>query len=147
MFATRKNQEGPSRKTKPKWTGPYKVIKCDNDWDFTLEHLVTGKSFHAHSSRMKYYCDKDLDVTVDLKYQITHDEMRYKVEKILDYEFQDNEHKLLIQWQGFDKEESTWEPLEIIYEDVPTILSNYVKSLIKKGKTKEFLQEYINQQR
>jgi hypothetical protein len=136
MFATRRNLQGPGRKSKPCWTGPYRVIGYESDWDFVLEHLVTKEKFHAHSSRIKFYRDKDLDVTADLKHQITHDEMRYKIEKITDHTFEDDEYKLFVKWQGFDQEESTWEPFEVIYEDVPSIVKEYVRNVRESDKLK-----------
>jgi hypothetical protein len=129
MFATRRFDQGPSKNSRPKWTGPYKVVSLQSDWDFTIEHLVSGNRFHAHCSRLKYYSDQDLHVDVDLKHQITHDEMRYKVLNILNHSVQDGVFKLLIEWQGFDEEEATWEPFDVIKEDVPDMVNNYLSKL------------------
>jgi transposase InsO family protein len=85
MFATRRFDTGPSRRSVPRWTGPYRVLECISDWEFVIQHLVTNDKFSAHCSRLKYYCDKDLNVTADLKFQITHDEMRYRVSRILNH--------------------------------------------------------------
>jgi len=73
MFATRRNLTGPSRKSRPRWTGPYRILKCESDWEYVVEHLVTGEKFSAHSSRLKFYCDSQLEVTANLKHQIAHD--------------------------------------------------------------------------
>jgi hypothetical protein len=127
---------GPSKKSVPRWTGPYRVVKCESDWDFVIEHLVTGKTFHSHSSRLKFYCDQDLNVTVDLKQQITHDEMRFKVKSILGHDLIDGEFKFLIHWLGFDEEDSTWEPIRIIQEDLPELVRNYVENLDETDKFK-----------
>ena len=129
MYATRHNESGPSRRSKPCWTGPYRVIECLSDWDFRIQHLVTNDIFHAHSSRLKYYCDSDLNVTPDLKYQIAHDEMRYKVANFLQHKMEDGVLKLLTQWQGFDVEDATWEPIGIMTEDVPSVVQTYILAL------------------
>jgi hypothetical protein len=127
MFATRRI--GPSRRSKPCWTGPYKVVECLSDWEFKIQHLVTNEKFSAHSSRLKYYYDKDLNVTADLKYQITDDEMRYRVSKFLDHRIKEGEFELLTLWEGFDEEDSTWEPLNILNEDIPNMCQNYLSQI------------------
>ncbi len=139
MFATRHNMQGPSRKSMPRWTGPYRIVDMESDWDFIIEHLVSNEKFHAHSSRLKFYCDKDLDVTLDLKLQITHDEMRYKVNQILNHDFMEDEFKLLVSWQGFDKEDATWEPLVVLLEDVPELVKAYIYSIDNADKNKNAL--------
>ena len=143
MFATRRNMQGPSKKSKPRWTGPYRIVNVESDWDFEIEHLVTNEKFHAHSSRLKFYCDKDLNITADLKFQITHDEMRYKIEKILDHSLIEEEYKFLILWQGFDKEDATWEPISVLLEDVPVLLKTYILKLDNKDNLKKALLAYI----
>lgn len=131
MFATRRGLAGPSKNSKPRWTGPYQVTKCCSDWDYIIKHLVTGEEFHSHAARLKFYCDSSLEVSLDLKYQIAHDEMRYQVDTIEEYAFQDDEHKLLIHWKGFDKEDSTWEPFSVICEDVPSMVKDFVLQINK----------------
>ena len=139
MFATRHNMQGPSRKSMPRWTGPYRIVDMESDWDFIIEHLVTNEKFHAHSSRLKFYCDKDLEVTLDLKLQITHDEMRYKVNQILNHDLMEDEFKLFVSWQGFDKEDATWEPLTIMLEDVPELVKAYIYGIDDTDKHKNAL--------
>ena len=144
MFATRRNIQGSSRKSKPRWTGPYRVISCESDCDFIIEHLVTNGKFHAHASRLKYYCDSDLEITADLKYQITHDEMRYKVEKILGHQINsDGMIQLKIQWPGFDPEDASLEPFNILYEDAPELVPNYVQIIILTDKLKSRMQALL----
>jgi hypothetical protein len=141
MYATRRNLQGPSRKSKPRWTGPYKVTACNSDWDFTILHLVTNEYIHAHSSRLKYYCDKDLHVTADLKYQITHDEMRYRVSKFINHRVHDGNYELLTVWEGFDVEDATWEPLPILFEDVPQLCKDYIIRLPQEEAKTLFLNQ------
>ena len=144
MFATRRNDTGPSRLSQPCWTGPYQVLECQSDWDFVIKHLITGKKFHAHSARLKYYCDKELKVTADLKHQIAHDEMRYKVTQFLGHQLEDGNYKLHTQWQGFDAEEATWEPIEIMIADVPKLAAQYVRSLHDHDPHKLHLQRHLD---
>jgi hypothetical protein len=139
MFATRRFDTGPSRRSVPRWTGPYRVLECISDWEFVIQHLVTNDKFSAHCSRLKYYCDKDLNVTADLKFQITHDEMRYRVSRILNHRVVEGCYEFLTQWEGFDEEDSTWEPLSILLEDVQLICQKYVISIPNTDKLKPVL--------
>jgi hypothetical protein len=143
MFATRQNYTGPSRRSRPCWTGPYKLLECKSDWEYVIQHLVTGDKFSAHSSRLKYYCDKDLNVTADLKFQITHDEMRYTVKNFSNHRSVDGNFEFLTQWEGFDEEDSTWEPITTLFEDVPKLCQKYVLSISNKDKNKKLLNKIV----
>ena len=129
MFATR--YKGSQVRSKPKWTGPYRINKVNSEWDFDIEHLVTKKIVSAHSTRLSFYADSSMDVELDLKYQIVHDEaqLTYQVEKILAHKQVADNWLLLIQWKGFDKEDSTWEPAGVIAEDVPVIVAQYLRTV------------------
>ena len=34
-----------------------------------------------------------------------------------------------MKWEGFEDRDGTWEPLERLYEDVPTLVNRYVASV------------------
>jgi hypothetical protein len=93
---------------------------------------------------MKYYCDKDLNITADLKYQITHDEMRYRVSALLDHRIQDGSYEFLTKWEGFDIEDATWEPVNVLVEDVPLICQQYVMDIAESDKLKSVLRRLVN---
>jgi transposase InsO family protein len=144
MFATRRNETGPSRRSKPCWTGPYKVVECVSDWEYIIQHLVTEEKFSAHCARLKYYCDKDLNITADLKYQITHDEMRYRVAGFLNHRIQEGSYEFLTQWEGFDVEDATWEPVNVLVEDVPLLCQKYVLDIAESDKLRNILRKLVN---
>ena len=127
MFATRRGLI--HKKSKPRWTGPYKIVKVNSEWDFEIQHLISKEVSHAHATRLSFYCDSSLNVTPDLKHQIAHDEsnLTYQVESILAHDDSTGEYRFQIHWKGFDKEDSTWEPLSIISEDVPHLLQEYAQ--------------------
>ena len=129
MFATRRNDTGPSRRSRPCLTGPYKVLKCLSDWEYQIQHIVSDQRFFAHASRLKYYCDKDLNVTADLKHQVTHDEMRYKVRKFRNHMREQGDYKFLTEWLGFDPEDASWEPVVTLLEDVPDMCRDYIDQI------------------
>ena len=42
-------------------------------------------------------------------------------------------YEVQVKWRGFDYEEPTWEPLDVMHEDVPDLLSQFLERC-KKGK-------------
>jgi hypothetical protein len=103
------------------------------DWIFSYPHVKVA------SFSTKDPCDKDLEVTLDLKLQITHDEMRYKVNQILNHDMMEDEFKLFVSWQGFGKEDATWEPLTIMLEDVPELVKACIYGIDDTDKHKNAL--------
>jgi hypothetical protein len=74
-----------------------------------------------------------LDADAELKHQIVHDEeaMYYTVLRFLRHK-KDEESgswKFLVHWKGFDESEASWEPFEILIDDVPAMVKDYVLNL------------------
>jgi hypothetical protein len=51
--------------------------------------------------------------------------------------------QLKIQWQGFDAEDASLEPFNILYEDVPELVRNYVQSISSTDKLKSRMQALL----
>jgi len=64
-------------KLQPRWNGPYQ--NTDSDWGFLVKHLVSKDEKTVHASRLQFYSDKDLNVTIRLQEQIQHDEWKFTV--------------------------------------------------------------------
>ena len=121
MYATR--YKGAQKRSRPKWTGPYRVTRVVSEWDYEIEHLVNGQKSNAHSTRLDFYADASMDVDAELRSQISHDEsqMKYKVERIMNHRKKGDIWELQVHWRGFDPDEATWEPLQTIAEDLPVM--------------------------
>ena len=52
--------------------------------------------------------------------------------------------KLLTQWQGFDPEDATWEPIDIMIEDVPVMVTTYVRDMDSQDPMKPILVLLLN---
>ncbi|KAE8897356.1 hypothetical protein PF003_g18627 [Phytophthora fragariae] len=48
------------------WVGPYAVTASHAHNVFTVNQLVTGEELDVHASRLKFFADKDLEVTEEL---------------------------------------------------------------------------------
>lgn len=67
------------------------------------------------------------------------DQIKYSVDKIKDLRQKGNECQVLVGCKGYSLSGDTWEPVSIIYEDLPGKVQEFLKSkrsnvLIKKIK-------------
>jgi uncharacterized protein (DUF2164 family) len=78
-----------------------------------VENLFTKELKTAHATRLRFYQNKEINVTAELA-QATecNDHQLYVVSKILGarYNKQEMLHDFLIAWRGFPVGKTTWEP-------------------------------------
>jgi Integrase core domain len=68
-----------------KWKGPRRVASVESDYVFVVENLPMKELKAAHATRLRFYKDKDLNVTAELSQAAEHnDHQLYVVSKILD---------------------------------------------------------------
>jgi hypothetical protein len=67
----------------------------------------------VHASRLQFYSDKDLNVTIRLQEQIQHDEWNFTVESFKDFRKEGKQYQVLTQWLGID--EPVREPMDIYH--------------------------------
>jgi hypothetical protein len=53
-------------KLQVKWKGPRRVASVESDYVFVVENLLTKELKAAHATRLRFYKDKDLNVTADI---------------------------------------------------------------------------------
>jgi hypothetical protein len=98
---------------------------------FVVENLLTKEVKTAHATRLRFYKDKDLNVTAELAQAAEHnDHQIYVVSKIIDARYNEKEmfHELLVVWRGFPVGEATWEPYSVMAVDVPDIAAKFMES-------------------
>jgi hypothetical protein len=110
-------------KLESKWKGPQKITKVINDQVFEVEDLLTGNRKEVHYVRLKHFEDSEIDSNV--KEHIQFHTSSYEVEKILSSRISKGQQEVLVQWRGFSIEEATWEPSEVIKEDVPELYERF----------------------
>jgi hypothetical protein len=91
-------------KLQVKWKGPRRVASVESDYVFVVENLLTKELKVAHATRLRFYKDKELNVTAELDQAAEHnDHQLYAVSKILDARYNEQEmfHELLVAWRGF----------------------------------------------
>jgi hypothetical protein len=118
-------------KLQVKWKGPRRVASVESDYVFVVENLLTKELKAVHATRLRFYKDKDLNVTAELAQAAEHnDGQLYVVSKILDARYNEQEmfHALLVAWRGFPVGEAFWEPYSVMAVDVPDIAAMFMES-------------------
>ena len=109
------------------WQGPMRIKECLTPWVYEVENLVTHNVRKVHIQRMKFYAESSFAPNQEVLLQITHDSGTYEVEQITQHRFHNNRWELLVSWLGFEEEETSWEPLMQLYQDIPTLIKQYLK--------------------
>jgi hypothetical protein len=118
-------------KLQVKWKGPHRVASVESDYVFVVENLLTKELKAAHATRLKFYKNKELNVTVELAQAAEHNgHQLYVMSKILDARYNEQAmfHELLIAWRGFPVGEATWDPYSVMAVDVPDMVAKFMES-------------------
>jgi hypothetical protein len=84
VFVSEHRTSGTS-KFQVKWKGPRRVASVESNYVFVVENLLTKELKAAHATRLRFYNDKELNVTAELAQAAEHsDHQLYVVSKILD---------------------------------------------------------------
>jgi hypothetical protein len=86
------------------WKGSRRVARVEYDYVFIVENLLTKELKDAHATRLRFYEDKEPNVTAKLAQAAEHNELElYVVLKILDARYNEKEmfRELLVAWRGF----------------------------------------------
>jgi hypothetical protein len=79
-------------KLQVKWKGPRRVASVESGYVFVVENLLTQELKSAHATRLRFYTDKELNVTAELTQASEHnDHQLYVVSKILDARYNEQE--------------------------------------------------------
>ena len=116
-------------KLQPKWTGPWTITEVMSDHVYKLKHPLTKKVKIAHACRISRYEDIKLNKAVEN--QMWHDggKHTFRVEKIVDSrENEDGSESFLIKWVGFEESDNSWEPADVMMEDIPELVRKFRKT-------------------
>jgi hypothetical protein len=118
-------------KLQVKWKGPRRVASVESEYVFVVENLLTKELKAAHATRLRFYKDKELNVTAELAQAAEHNDRKlYVVPKILDARYNEQEmfHELLVAWRGFPVGEAAWQPYSVMAVDVPDMVAWFMES-------------------
>jgi hypothetical protein len=128
------------------WVGPYAVTAAQAHNVFKVKHLVTGEELAVHSSRLKFFADKDLEVTEEILEHVAAQGIMIRVRELLQHRWNDRSrsYKILVGWHGLEAIEDSWEPLGAMRKDVSALVQEYVAKS-KDAKLERHLQELVAQ--
>jgi hypothetical protein len=130
LFGVRQDSPRVRRsKLSVRWTGPYSISAVLSSWHFRIQHIVNGECLEAHVTRLKFYHDRSLLVTEELT-QYASSNIRFIVHELLDVRFENDQWQVWVSWAGFSADENTWEPVQQLLEDVPSLVQEFVRSRI-----------------
>jgi hypothetical protein len=66
-------------KLQVKWKGPLRVASVESDYVLVVENLLTKELKAAHATRLRFYKDKELNVTAELAQAAEHNDHQLNV--------------------------------------------------------------------
>eukprot|EP00924_Labyrinthula_sp_SR-Ha-C_P002318 snap_masked-scaffold_16-processed-gene-0.8-mRNA-1 protein AED:1.00 eAED:1.00 QI:0/-1/0/0/-1/1/1/0/425 len=119
---------GNKDKCRPRWSGPFQVVQVISEHLYEVEDL-TGKRRIRHSSLMIPFTPSSFLPDADTKAVFILDKGKLEVEKI--YAIRktvEGEIQLKLKWKGFPSSQSTWESAVLMFEDIPSLVVNYLEN-------------------
>ena len=110
-------------------------VRSANDWMFEVQDLKSEKAHVVHANRLRFYSEKLPEDFIDLSSQ--HNEKLFDIDELLKIRSGRTGWEILVSWLGFTDEDRTWEPVQILYEDVPLMLHDF---LIDQGREDIWMQ-------
>lgn len=111
------------------WIGPYQVIRAD-EHSFRVRHLITGAEADVHASRLKFYADKDFEVTEEIREHVAAQGIVLTVAELKDHRWSKakRDYEILVSWKGLEPIEDSWESLSSLKADIPVLLRRYAET-------------------
>ena len=114
-----------------KWKGPFRIVNADSNHIFEVENILDGSKRWVPGDKVRFYSDKNLLLTEEIKRQFAHDAERYQVQELKQSSKNTvtQEIEILVSWKGFSDDENSWEPLRNLYEDIRVQIEEYATRL------------------
>ena len=107
-------------------------MTTETDHLYGVQNIVSGDIRDVHVARLRYYADRELGMTAQLKDVFRHSFTQGYVEMadIMELaEADDGSFIVLVDWRGFEEDERTWEPIEDIWRDAPAFLKDKLRAI------------------
>ena len=110
------------------WRGPFQVVSTRSEWVFVIKHVVSGKEYTVHSTRLKFYHDRSLNVSHELIDHVSNQGFDFDVDRInnLRWNATTKKYELEVVWLGFECLDNTWEPFVSLWTSIPILVMRYL---------------------
>jgi len=92
------------------WKGPFRIISRDGDVYLISAVGGPAREYRVHVERLLDFSNKRLGPQ-ELK-RISLSSNNYMVDSVLEHKMVDGRRYYLVRWDGFGKEDDSWEPVE-----------------------------------
>jgi hypothetical protein len=105
-------------------------VTAHSDHVYEVEDTTTSVVTNVHSTRLRFYHDSSLEITAEIQAHLAHQKSSYEVSAFRDlrYDVDSKSYYVFVSWVGFEESDDTWEPLQIIYEDLPKYVVSFLHS-------------------
>jgi len=132
VLVARVRRSGSTPKLLMTWTGPWRVVSAEQPHVYGVQNIVSGDVREVHVTRIRFYADRALAITAELKDVFQHSFTQGEFEMAAIVDMSEAEEgpgfDVEVEWVGFDKSENTWEALAKIWNASP----QFVKSELRK---------------
>ena len=98
---------------------------------------MSGDTKDVHGMHLRFYSDKDLTVSPQLRKFAAHSCMGHIVSAITGHTL--SPARVQVHWAGYDPSEATWEPLPYIFDTNPRDVRKYANALTDPEARKKLL--------
>ena len=70
-------------KLQGRWKGPAQVLKATSAWIYEIQNLVTCVVKEVHEGRLKFYADRQLEVTEVLMAHVAHHDQGHVIDQFI----------------------------------------------------------------
>ena len=131
VMVSNANTKRERNKTKPKWTGPYEVVRVVSNNVYEVESLL-GKRRVIHANFMWFYEPEGYVPTEAMRNVFLQDQGELEVETILNWKQNEEGFFLLVKWLGFEESQNSWEPMDHLFDYLPDLIIKYGKATKSK---------------
>ena len=133
MVAVRVRRPGSTPKLVRTWTGPLQNVTADKMHVYGVQNIFTGEFKDVQVVRLRFYVDKDLEMTAALKkvFQHAFTQGEFEMAGIVDTsEAKEGQgFDVKVDWVRFDEGENSWESLAIIWDGALQLIKSELRRL------------------
>jgi len=148
LVAVPQGERHKQHKLMARWKGPFRITRAVSDHVYEVQHLIHREKLQeVHWSRLKFYCDDELEQIVKLRDVVRREDQEdSQVESIVQYKYDAESltHQFRIHWTGFTNDDDTWEDARYILSLDRAIVDSFLSRLTTGSRKKEALLDYLD---